>query len=227
MVKALDPNFDMDEGMIFSFHGEDHSFLDFMLRWHDTRGKVAWYDEAVTVLFSLRHSSRESADAQEIFKIKRDCGHYDVLVSPSFWDIVPDIRERRVKSLLYCFKKIEHPAQNKTVFRYFVAHFSGEKIIKLGSNKKAKSAFRSSTQLFKIVRPDFVEEFPQMPSNFEKEYLISKRAHRLNILEKAAGIPITEGINKLLQPEGGCFDFTTAKNRLLEISGLTAEEVVE
>lgn len=84
VCKRFDPNYSIDESMIYSFRDQEHSFLRFMQRFKDTPHKVAWYDEAVTVLFSHRHSSKDSADAQEIFKIKRDCRHYDVLVSPSF-----------------------------------------------------------------------------------------------------------------------------------------------
>lgn len=227
LAKILDPEFSLKEGMIYDFRDSEHSFINFMLKYQDIPYKVAWYDEAVTVLFSQQHNTRDSALAQKIFKIKRDCRHYDILVSPSFWDIVPDIRERRVKSLLYCFATIHHPAQGRTEFRYHVAYFSGEKIIRLSQNRKAKTAFRSYKALFKLVKPDYVEDFPELPSDFEKEYLKFKRDHRTGIIEAAAGIDETQGTNKLLQPESGKLDFTGVRQKLIEISGGAIEECSE
>lgn len=91
-------------------------------------------------MFSHRHSGKDSADVQELFKIKRDCRHYDILVSPSFWDIVPDIRERRIKSLLYCFTEVYHPTAGRTRYRHMYAYYSGSKIIKLSGNKKKQNS---------------------------------------------------------------------------------------
>lgn len=184
VCQKLDPDFNLDESMIYSFRDDAHSFLKFFDTYKDVPFKVAWYDEAVTVLFSQRHSSKDSADAQELFKIKRDCRHFDILVSPSFWDVVPDIRERRTKSLLYCFTEVYHPTQNRTVYKHKYAYFSGAKIIRLSENKKAKLAFRSYKELFKIVKPDFVEEFPEMETDFSIEYLAAKRANRNAVLAR-------------------------------------------
>lgn len=224
LARILDPQFSLQEGMIYDFRDSEQSFLNFMLKYQDVPYSVAWYDEAVTVLFSQQHNTKDSALAQKIFKIKRDCRHFDILVSPSFWDIVPDIRERRVKSLLYCFTTIHHPAQGRTEFRYHVAYFSGEKIIRLSQNRKAKTAFRSYKALFKLVKPDYVEDFPAMPARFEKEYFKFKRDHRMGIIEDAAGMDETKGTNKLLQPESGRLDFSGVRQQLIEAAGVEVEE---
>ncbi|AAM05972.1 hypothetical protein [Methanosarcina acetivorans] len=213
VCSLLDPDFSIDESMIYSFRDGPHSFLKFYTKFQDTPFKVAWYDEAVTVLFSQRHSSKNSADAQEIFKIKRASNHFDVLVSPSFWDVVPDIRERRVKSLLYTFTEVYHPYDNKVEYKHFYAYFSGDKIIKLSLNRKAKFAFRSPKELFKIVKPDFIEEFPAMEKSIESDYIDAKRANRESVLERIAGVKEKDGINKLL---GVNLDFSELKTQLEE-----------
>lgn len=199
-----DKEFSLDESMIYNLKGEDHSLLNFMQKWGDTPYKVTWYDEAVTVLFSQRHASKEVADIQEIFKIKRDCRHYDILVTPSFWDMVKDIRERRAKSLLYTFTEVLHPAQRKTVYVHKYAYFSGEKIIRLSMNKKAMFAFRSAKDLFRIVKPDFVEAFPDMDSNLKADYMKSKRENRLNVMQRISGVSTEDGIEKLTGKRISC-----------------------
>lgn len=194
----FEPEMKINESMIYSFREGEHSFLKFIQQYKKIPYKVAWYDEAVTVLFSLRHSGKDSADAQELFKLKRECRHYDILVSPSFWDIVPDIRERRIKSLLYCFTEVTHPVENHTVYKHKYAYYSGEKIVLLSKNEKAKVAFRSANALFKVVRPDFIEEFPAMNHEFEGEYLEAKHNNFDEVLERIIGKPKEEGIDKLL-----------------------------
>lgn len=214
VCSLFDPKFSLDDSMIYSFRGENNSFLDFIGKYKDTPGKVAWYDEAVTVMFSQRHNSKDSADIQELFKIKRDCRHYDVLVSPSFWDIVPDIRERRIKSLLYCFTEVYHPTANRTRYRHMYAYYSGSKIIKLSGNKKAKLAFRSYKELFKIVPPDFIEEFPDMEKKFKEDYLSAKRANRDDVLERIEGITEKTGTEKLIDS----FELSELKEQLMKLN---------
>jgi len=216
VCRRFDNDFTIDESMIYSFREDPHSFLGFMRKFKDTPFKVAWYDEAVTVLFSHRHCTKDSADAQEIFKIKRDCRHFDILVSPSFWDVVPDIRERRTKSLLYCFTEVYHPTDNRTRYRHKYAYFSGSKIIKLSENNKAKLAFRSYKELFKIVKPDFIEEFPDMDEKFKTEYMAAKRANRNAVLDRIEGIQQEEGTEKLLMPN--TFGLTELKTELYKLN---------
>jgi energy-coupling factor transporter ATP-binding protein EcfA2 len=187
MALMFDNDFSIEESMIYNLKGEDHSLVNFMQKWGDIPFKVTWYDEAVTVMFSHRANSKEVTDAQEIFKIKRDCKHYDLLVTPAFWDIVPDIRERRAKSLLYTFTEVCHPTETRTVYKHKYAYFGGDKIIQLSLNKKVKFVFRSPKELFKLVKPNFIEEFPEMDSKISDEYMNSKRDNRKNVIERING----------------------------------------
>ncbi|XHH53667.1 MAG: ABC family ATPase [Methanosarcina spindle-shaped virus 1] len=196
----FDPEMDIGESMIYSFNEGKNSLLEFYQRYKDTPYKVAWYDEAVTVLFSLRHSSRDSVDAQELFKIKRASRHFDVIVSPSFWDVVPDIRERRIKSLLYCYITVSHPTNHKSIYHRKYAYYSREKIVQLSANKKAKYAFSSPKSLFALVKPDFIEEFPGMSEEIEAEYLRCKRQHRDAVLDRITGATTATKIAEIVPP---------------------------
>ncbi len=198
ICKMFDPDFSVDESIIYNFRGEDHSFLTFLEKFQAVPYKVAWYDEAVTVLFSLRHGSKDNINAQELFKIKRDCRHFDILVTPSFWDVVPDIRERRAKSLIYCFTEIAHPVRNKTVFLHKFAYFSGSKIVHMSGNPKARNAFRSPTELFKHVKPDFIETFPEMDKEIEEEYMKCKIKNRLSVMDRISNKTEPEKVTELL-----------------------------
>jgi ABC-type oligopeptide transport system ATPase subunit len=185
VVRMLDPEFNPDTGMIYELKGTDQSFMSFMDNFKDTPFKAAWYDEAVSMLFSLNHSNRESAEAQEMFKLKRACRHFDVLVSPSFWDLVPDIRDRRVKIMLYCFvEPVRGPVGSEPEYKYKVAFFGDRELPSLSINKKAKLAYRSPRELFSYVRPAFIEEFPPMDKKFEKDYLKSKGNHLSAVIER-------------------------------------------
>jgi len=231
IAKMLDPTYSADDSMIYSFRNGDHSLLHFMDSYRNTPYKVAWYDEAVTVLFSLRHNNKDCADAQEIFKISRDCQHYSLLVSPSFWDVVPDIRERRVKSLLYCFTEVYHPTQNRTQYIHKYAYFSGDKIIKLSNNKRAKLAFRSPRELFRLVKPNFIEEFPDMDADFKTSYLSAKRTNRDDILSRIRGPSPAEPkekqkkqVENLLHPDHYTLDITALKKALYELNPSATED---
>ena len=217
LAKMFDRNFKIDDSMIYNLKGPDHSLINFLKRWGDTPYKVTWYDEAVTVMFSHRANSKEVTDAQEIFKIKRECRHYDILVTPAFWDLVPDIRERRAKSLIYCYTEVYHPCENRTKYRHKYAYFSGEKIIKLSLNKKIKFVFRSPQEMFKLVKPDFIEEFPAMDKDIEAEYMASKRDNRLSVLDRIEGATPADKAEQLIKP--GFFDHGRARELILEMNG--------
>ena len=188
LVKTFDPSFDIDSQMIYELKGSQNSLTNFMKLYADVPFKAAWYDEAVSVLFSLNHGTKASAEAQEIFKVKRACRHFDVLVSPSFWDLVPDIRERRVKVVLYTFREpVYGKAGSEPEYVYKVAFFGTRKILHLSANKHAKLSFRSPKDLFRIVSPDYIEEFPPMDPIFSLKYLASKREHLSGIMDRVSG----------------------------------------
>ncbi len=189
IAQAFNPDFDVNTQMIYDLKGSQNSFLEFTEKYKDMPFKAAWFDEAVSVLFSLRHNSRDSAEAQELFKAKRFYRHFDILVSPSFWDIVPDLRDRRVRMLFYCFNE---PKPGKvgapTEYVYKVAVYGLDKIPHLSWNKKAKLAFRSPQELFKIVKPDYIEAFPPMDPVFSVEYMKSKNMHADALLNRMRGV---------------------------------------
>lgn len=191
VVKLFEPGFSIKEGMIYSLKGETDSLVGFMDRFKDIPFKATWYDEAVSVLFSLRHSTKDSADAQELFKIKRESRHFDILVTPSFWDLVPYIRERRVQVVLYCFYT-PLPMKNcgERHYKYQVACFGPQKVPFLSINKKVKLSFGSPDLLFEHVKPDYIEDFPPMDEKFSIEYINSKHAHRDDVLNSIRETPI-------------------------------------
>ena len=188
IVTMFDPDFNVDTGMIYELKGTQNSLVGFMDQFKNVPFKAAWYDEAVSVLFSQRHSTRASAEAQELFKIKRESRHFDILVSPSFWDLVPDIRERRVRTVLYCFyETVRGKTGSDPNYVFKFASFSGEKIARLAMDRKIKYVFGTPALLFKHVKPDFVESFPPMAPAFAKEYMRSKHAHRDSVLDSIRG----------------------------------------
>ncbi|MCK5292953.1 MAG: hypothetical protein KAR39_13165 [Thermoplasmata archaeon] len=202
IAAELDPSYNVSESMIYTFKGDDHSYTGFLTEFQDTPWKVTNFDEAVTALFSRNSNSRNVKEAIELFKINRDCKHFNILVAPSFWDLDKDLRERRTKTLLYTYVEIEHLPKGRKRYHHKYAYFSGEKIIKLSHNKKARIAFRSAKELFRVVRPDYIETFPGMPPEMEGEYLKNKRAfRRKRISEISNGDPVTVGTNKLLKPD--------------------------
>lgn len=202
IAAALDPEYNVSESMIYTFKGADHSYMGFLTQFQDTPWKVTNFDEAVTSLFSRNSNSRDVKEAIELFKINRDCNHFNVLVAPSFWDLDKDLRERRTKTVIYTYVEIEHLPGGRKRYHHKYAYFSGEKIVKLSNNKKARIAFRSSKDLFRIVRPDYTETFPGMPPTMEGEYLKNKRAfRRKRVAEIATGDVVTTGTNAFLKPD--------------------------
>ena len=202
IAAALDPEYNVSESMIYTFKGEDHSYMGFLTQFQDTPWKVTNFDEAVTSLFSRNSNSRDVKEAIELFKINRDCNHFNVLVAPSFWDLDKDLRERRTKTVIYTYVEIEHLSGGRKRYHHKYAYFSGEKIIKLSNNKKARIAFRSPKDLFRVVRPDYMETFPVMPPAMEGEYLKNKRAfRRKRVAEIATGDIVTVATNAFLKPD--------------------------
>jgi hypothetical protein len=149
-----------------------------MKKFKDVKFKVAFHDEAVTTLFSQSSQTRDSKDAQLLFKIKRACSHFDILIAPSFWDLVPDIRERRARSLIYTYVDIVHPAPGRTEYVHKFAYFSRQELIALSTSMtKTKKAFSSHHALFALVSPQFKGTFPPMCPADEAAYLAMKHDH--------------------------------------------------
>lgn len=184
--KELDENFSITESFIADFDGSDHSFGNFLKKFVDVKFKVGWFDEAVSILFSQTHNSRSSKKAQELFKKKRVCQHFDILVAPSFYDLVPDIRERRARVLLYTFVEINKPAPGRVEYVHKFAWFSRKKILQLSlSQTKMKKMFSSHEELFRHVKPNFVGTFPPMTKEEKEEYNPLKRDLLVNTISGA------------------------------------------
>jgi len=215
IAKYTNQEIDLSESMIYSYDERDkyghpliNSFLGFTHKYQNTHYKILWYDEAVSVLFSDDHATRESKDAKKLFVIKREMRHFDVLIAPSFFQIVKDIRERRIKALLYCY--IEKNRETGK-FEHWYAWFSSQKIVQLSLSPKARAAFRSPKSLFRIVQPDFVEKFPEMDKDFRETYLLNKHTFRSSFIDSLIGNNKTAA--DYLLPEN--IDLTPAFDKLL------------
>ncbi|MDR2943837.1 MAG: hypothetical protein LBU81_01915 [Methanosarcinales archaeon] len=185
---------DLAESMIYSFDERDrhgaplkNSLVGFVDKYQSTEFKILWYDEAVTVLFSDEHATRESKEAKKLFITKRDMCHFDILVSPSPFHIIKDIRSRRVKTMIYCFI-MEDPETKR--FKHKYAWYSADKIVSMsyGSNqKKAEVLFRRPKQFINAFPPDFIEDFPKMTQEFEEKYLLTKRTFMKTYIDSLVG----------------------------------------
>lgn len=186
VAQLWDHDFNLEESMIYDFRGQD-GYLEFLQKYQDVPGKVAMFDEAVSVLFSQNSNSRDVKEALKIFKINRDCNHCNILIAPSFFDMHVDIRERRSKIVLYTYIEIEHlPGSRKNRYNRKFAYFSAKKIVQLSQNRKIKQVFRSPKDVFKFVRPDFIETFPGMDVVVEHDYLHTKRDFRRKLIDEMA-----------------------------------------
>lgn len=213
--------FSLEESIIYSFDDRDgrgnpliNSMVGFIDKYKDTPFKILWYDEAVSVLFSDDHATKESKNAKKSFIIKRDMSHFDILVAPSFYHIVKDIRERRVKTLLYCFRE-KDPITRKFVHKY--AFFSKKEIAALSSLTKGREIFGDPKTLFKRVPPKFVEEFPPMSSEQRGQYLTVKRDFRDDFFDDIIG-------NKKQAPEVILDNPDQFKNDMVQKFCLTQQE---
>lgn len=165
----LDADFSFSENMIYTFDAGPHSMTEFARKYLTTPYKAPVYDEAVSILFSQSHNSKQSKECQEWFKLKRECKHFDILVIPSYWDMVKDIRERRAKAMIYTYlEKIK--AGSHISIKHRFAYFTGEALTDLSESPVAQKRFRTPQKLFKTVRPSFTGEFPGLPAEMEKEY---------------------------------------------------------
>lgn len=210
IAKILDPNFNIHESIIFDFKESENSFKRFMEKFSNTPYKVAFLDEAVTVLFSQTHASKENKDAQLLYKIKRDCRHFDLLVTPSFWDVVPDIRERRSKVLIITYIDII-TRNGKSYFNHKFAWYGRKKITEIVTNYKTKRSFGTPEKLFQLVPPNFIGNFPKLKKEDEKEYLKIKQDHKEYVLRRIFGDP-KEAKEPTLEP----LDFSNFDNILKE-----------
>ena len=183
--------FKLDDSYISSFDDRDsrgnllkNSMIGFIEKYKNTPFMCLLYDEAVSVLFSDDHATKESKLAKKSFIIKRDMCHFDVLVAPSFYHIVKDVRERRVKTMLYCFRE-KDPISKRYIHKY--AWFSSKEIAKLSAMTKGREIFNEPKELMRLVKPVFVEAYPPMSDSVRADYLQFKRSFRDDFFAELAG----------------------------------------
>lgn len=214
LAELTNQKLDLNESMIYSFderdrHGKPlvNSMLGFVDKYQTTPFKILWYDEAVSVLFSDDHATKESKSAKKLFVVKRDMCHFDIVVAPSPFHIVKDIRERRIKTMIYCYIAKD---ENTGRFKHKYAWYSAEKIVEMSLNQKARAVFRRADKFKAIVPPDFEEDFQEMDKKFEEEYLINKRSFQRTFIDTLIGDEKTAA--DLVLPDG--FSFSSAFDKL-------------
>ena len=48
--------------------------------------------------------------------------------------------------------------------------------------------------MFALVKPDYIEEFPPMDADFEREYMKAKKGHLDQVLDNVRGAPIEKDV---------------------------------
>ena len=168
LAEMFDHKFNMKKQMIYSYD-KDYSYLDFIKKFTNKPFRANVFDEAVTELFSRDSQKAESKSIVKIFQLNRQLNHYNILILPSFWGIDKDIRERRVKSLIFVFSDPYRNSQR----RY--AYYSREKIMRISLNSESSKLFLSPKQFMKYYKPDFIESFPKMSVKKERAYIKFKK----------------------------------------------------
>lgn len=178
VAKMLDPDFSLSNSIIFDVVGENHSYEQFLNRYRGKRGVVSFFDEAVDVFAATEHNTVESRVIQKIFKTKRSYSHFDLIIAPSVWDLVPDIRNRRTKSLIYTFS--QRGRKTDEVLHMF-AYFSAERLTQILQHKNLQLLLRVPEKLFKTVPPNLIGIYPNIDQELDDEYQSLKRENQREI----------------------------------------------
>lgn len=178
VAKMLDPDFCLSDSIIFDVVGDHHSYEQFLNRYRGKRGVVSFFDEAVDVFAATEHNTVECRVIQKIFKTKRSYSHFDLIIAPSVWDLVPDIRNRRTKSLIYTFSQRGRKADD--VLHMF-AYFSAERLTQILQHKNLQLLLRIPEKLFKTVQPNLLGIYPNIDSALDDEYQALKRENQREI----------------------------------------------
>lgn len=178
VAKMLDPDFRISDSIIFDVVGESHSYEQFLNKYRGKRGVVSFFDEAVDVFAATEHNTVESRVIQKIFKTKRSYSHFDLIIAPSVWDLVPDIRNRRTKSLIYTFSQ---RGRKKDEILHMFAYFSAERLTQILQHKNLQLLLRIPEQLFKTVQPNLIGIYPNIDPELDAEYQALKRENQRDI----------------------------------------------
>ena len=173
MAYLLDPEFDLDTQMINSFIGK-HSFADFLKKYRYVPYKVVFFDEAVSLASSGDHPTKDSKNFIKIYNKNRDFNHFHLFLIPSFWNLNKDLRERRLRCMVYTYG-IPHRLNGKIAMNFKYALYSRKRTPKILGSNDARNKFLSPTEFIKIVKPNFIESFPPLDPQLEKLYLKRKR----------------------------------------------------
>lgn len=168
LASIFDPEFDIETQMVNSY-SEDYSYMDYLKKYKDIKYKSVVFDEAVIALFSRESAKSGNINITKMFNMNRQLNHYSILTLPGFWSLEKDMRERRVRSLLYVF------AEPKTRVRKY-AYYSREKVSKIVSNPGLRSLFLSPKRFMNSMKPNFVEPFPKMDIRYRRAYLARKKS---------------------------------------------------
>lgn len=184
IAKMLDPEFKISDSMIFSVADGPHSYESFLKKFRGVKGKVAFFDEAVEVFYTQEHNTVESRTIQKIFKTKRSYSHFDMIIAPSIWDLVPDIRDRRTKSLIYTFIA---KGRKRNSYVHMFAYFAAPRISQILKHKNLKLLLRTPKELFKFVTPNLVGVYPKLDEKTEADYLSLKKMNQKSVEETGFG----------------------------------------
>lgn len=167
LAMLLDPAFEMKDQLVYTFN-EEFGYLDFIGNFKNKPFRSVVFDEAVTALYAREGMKDEVKDAIKMFNMNRQLNHFTILVVPSYWSMDIDIRERRARSLIYVF-------QNQHNYVHYYAYYSRKKIPMISINKLARRYFLTPPAFLNTVKPSFIEHFPKMEKEFEKNYIKFKR----------------------------------------------------
>ena len=167
LAQLLDPKFEFDDQMIYSWN-EEYNYLDFIQKFRNDPFRSVVFDEAITVLFSREHASGGVKDAVKVFNLNRDLKHFSILVVPSPWSLDIDLRERRARSFFYVFQNIKNHK------RYY-AYYSAKKMVRISQDEGLRKLFRYPRLFMNRVHPNFIEAFPKLEGHYENRYLCYKR----------------------------------------------------
>ena len=167
VASEMDPTFSIKEGMIY----ELGDYVNFLEKYRSVPFKALVFDEAISVLFSRQHATRESKAFIEFMNENRQLKHFMIFVVPSPFNIDIDIRERRFKTMLYVFHN------RKTRVRKYA--FYSQRIMIQHMNDGMRKLFGNPTLFMRHAPPLYVETFERMPKKLRKKY----KAAKMNFLD--------------------------------------------
>lgn len=174
MSLTLNPDFDVRSQVIYDLK----SFLAFLDKYADDKGRVALLDEACLHFLGEESNSKESKMFKKIFITHRDLGHVYILCAPSPWLLTPYIRQWRVRDFILTYVN----PYSDTNERYY-AYYNKKAYVPFITNVKAKMQIMMPFEFVKIHKPTEVQFFPK-PSGekydriFAEIFAMKKEAQR-------------------------------------------------